>query len=138
MTTVFDKIISGDLPSAKIYEDDIILAFMDAFPQTNGHCLIIPKSPQPDLLSMPDDELHHIIVFSKRLAKAVNKALAPDGIRIMQFNGEAAGQTVFHYHMHVMPMWNGQAPKAHADEKAVSLDELQKTADLIRQALDEQ
>ncbi|UJF24571.1 HIT family protein [Suttonella sp. R2A3] len=135
MATVFDRILSGELPSATIYEDERIYVFMDAFPQTLGHCLIIPKRAQPDLFTMPDDDLAYIIQFSKKLAHALRKALSPDGIRVMQFNGEAAGQSVFHYHMHLIPMWHEQKMGGHGD-KAVALEALQATADKIIEVLD--
>lgn len=136
MSTIFQKILDGDIPSAKVYEDAIIYVFMDAFPQSKGHTLIIPKVAEPDLFSMPDDTLSHIIKFSKRLALAQRKAFACDGIRVMQFNGEAAKQTVFHYHMHLMPMWHGQSIEAHAD-KAQPFEVLQAQAQALAQALEQ-
>lgn len=132
--TIFHKILSGELASAKIYEDDFIFAFMDAFPQAKGHALIIGKNGSADLFDMDDEILGHIIKFSKKLARAQREVFQPEGIRVMQFNGAAAGQTVFYYHMHLLPVYKNETLNAHAD-KAVALDELQQQAELLRIAL---
>ena len=116
---VFAKIIRGEIPCAKIYEDDDTLSFMDAMPQTDGHALIVPKRAQAeDLLDMPPDALHAVIVTTQKIAQAVDRAFRPDGIRIMQFNRPAAGQSVFHIHFHVIPMYEGVPMKLHAREMA--------------------
>ncbi|MDO4643467.1 MAG: HIT family protein [Cardiobacteriaceae bacterium] len=132
--TIFNKILSGEIPCAKIYEDDMIFAFMDAFPQSKGHSLIIPKRYAANLLEMDVESLQKIITFSQNLAQAQKKALAADGIRVVQYNGEAAGQTVFYYHMHLIPMWANQSLGMHG-KGAADLVELQKTADMIAAAL---
>lgn len=112
--TIFHKILRGEIPSARIYEDDWIYAFMDAFPQTRGHALIIAKQGGGENLLTTDEEaLSRIIRFSKKLAHAQMKVFQPDGIRVMQFNGEAAGQTVFYYHMHLIPAWKAYQGEAH-------------------------
>lgn len=133
--TIFQKILDGDIESAKIYEDELIYVFMDAFPQSRGHALIIPKQAERDLFTMPVKTLAHIIEFSQRLAKAQMQALSADGIRVMQFNGEAAGQSVFHYHMHLIPMWHEQDLQAHGDKPA-ALEQLQDIAKKISAALE--
>ncbi|WP_072281997.1 HIT family protein [Rappaport israeli] len=133
--TIFQKILDGDIESAKIYEDELIYVFMDAFPQSRGHALIIPKQAERDLFTMPVKTLAHIIEFSQRLAKAQMQALSADGIRVMQFNGEAAGQSVFHYHMHLIPMWHEQDLEAHGDQ-SVALEQLQDIAKKISAALE--
>lgn len=138
MSTVFDKVLSGELPSAKIYEDERIYVFMDAFPQSKGHTLIIPKNASPDIFDADPDDLTAIMLFSQRLAKALRQALHPDGIKVIQFNGSAAGQTVFHYHMHLIPVWENRRLGKHSDsDKAVPLETLKETAELIRKALDD-
>lgn len=116
--TVFHKILRGEIPCAKIYEDEEILSFMDAFPQSKGHALIIAKKGAPDLFTMPEDSLSAVIRFSKRLALAQRTLFAPDGIRVMQFNGKAAGQTVFYYHMHLLPIYSDGTEKAHGAQAA--------------------
>ncbi len=135
--TIFQKILDGEIDSAKIYEDNLIYVFMDAFPQSKGHALIIPKQPAKDLLTVPADILAHIIRFSQRLAKAQMQVLSPDGIRVMQFNGEAAGQTVFHYHMHLIPVWQDRALGEHGKNKAPSLAELKEIAYSLATVLDQ-
>lgn len=135
--TIFSKILAGEIPSAKVYEDDFIYVFMDAFPQSLGHTLIIPKRAAPDLLSVDAESLQHIILFSQKLARAQKSALAADGIRVVQYNGAAAGQTVFHYHMHLIPMWEGKKLGNHYTG-AAPLAELQETAAKIQSALESQ
>lgn len=116
---VFAKILRGDLPCHKVYEDDFALAFMDLFPQSPGHCLVVPKTPARNLFDIDEGELAVLITRVKKVASAVRKALAPEGVLIAQFNGVAAGQTVFHIHFHVIPRWaaapiagHGQAGRA--------------------------
>lgn len=135
MPTVFDKILAGELPCAKIYEDDKIFAFMDAFPQSTGHSLIIPKRGGRDIHEVSDADLSAVIVFSRRLAGALRDVLQPDGIKVVQFNGAAAGQTVYHYHMHLIPVWVGKPLSGHADDKSVALETLEAQAAEIRAAL---
>ncbi|SUO97089.1 purine nucleoside phosphoramidase [Suttonella ornithocola] len=133
--TVFHKILSGSIPSAKIYEDDNIYAFMDAFPQAKGHALIIPKYyAAENLFDMNDEVLAKIIQFSRRLACAQKKVFQPDGLKVMQFNGEVAGQTVFYYHMHLLPVYQNQVESKHAD-KAVDLEILKEQAKALSKAL---
>lgn len=134
-TTVFHQLLNGELPSATIYQDAYIYAFMDAFPQSRGHALIIGKKGAPDLLRMDDDTLCHIVRFSRRLANAQQKVFRPDGIRVMQLNGTAAGQTVFYYHMHLLPVWADQPLAPHGD-KAVDFATLEAQADALAEALE--
>lgn len=135
---IFAKIIAGDIPSVKIHEDDDVLAFMDAFPQTKGHCLVIPKSPgATNLLDADPAMLATLIGHTQKIAQAVEKALSPDGIRIAQFNGAAAGQSVFHIHFHIIPVWDGHMEKPHADPSSGMADAgaLEEIAAQIRAAL---
>ena len=135
---IFAKIIKGDIPSVKIYEDDEVLAFMDAFPQTRGHTLVIPKQARAtNLLTVEPDVLSTLIQRTQTIAKAIDKALAPDGIRIAQFNGAPAGQSVFHIHFHIIPVWEGGAMKPHADPSSGMADPkaLEEIAVEIRAAL---
>lgn len=132
---VFAKIIAGDIPSATVFETDKVLAFMDAFPQSEGHSLVIPKaSGITNLLEAPADLLPAVIEGTQTLARAVKAALSPDGIRIAQFNGAAAGQTVFHLHFHVIPVWETRATAPHGGGQAAFAD-LERVAEKIKAAL---
>lgn len=135
MTTVFHKILAGEISCAKIYEDAHILAFMDAFPQAKGHALIIAKTGSADIFGMDEASLAHIIRFSKKLALAQKAVFSPDGIKVMQFNGAAAGQTVFYYHMHLLPVYLDEKEEKHGD-KAVDLRVLEEQAQALSAALE--
>lgn len=115
---VFGRILRGELPAAKVHEDDQVLVIMDAFPQARGHTLVIPKSPARNLLEVDDAGLAAAAATVRRVARAVEAALKPDGIVVTQFNGSPAGQTVFHLHFHVIPRWDGQASRAHGGAPA--------------------
>ena len=105
---IFAKILRGEIPSARVYEDDHVLAFMDAFPQSRGHTLVILKEAKArNLLDVEPEPLQHLVAGVQRLARAVRAALNPDGIVVTQFNGALAGQTVFHLHFHIIPRWEG-------------------------------
>jgi histidine triad (HIT) family protein len=135
-TNIFARIIRGEIPSVPIFEDDDVLAFMDAFPQSRGHCLVISKTSRArNILDVEPEVLAVLSAAVQRLARAVRKALVPDGIVVTQFNGAPAGQTVFHLHIHVIPRWEGQALGRHAGGMA-DIAELKSTADMIRAALD--
>lgn len=100
---IFCKIVASDLPCFKLYEDDRVLSFMDINPYNDGHCLVITKSHCPDLFAADPDDLAAVARATQRIAAAVKQAMSPDGLNILQANGAAAGQTVFHYHCHVFP-----------------------------------
>ena len=106
---IFAKILRGEMPCVKVYEDEQVLAFMDIFPQAPGHVLVVPREPARNLLELTDGALERV----KRIAKAVKKALNPDGIVMTQFSGAPAGQTVFHVHFHIIPRKEGDALGAH-------------------------
>ena len=111
---IFAKILRGEAPSAKVYEDADIFAFMDVFPQARGHTLVIPKqSKGRNLLEVEPEVLARVIVGVQRVTKAVRDALNPDGIIVTQFNGAPAGQTVYHLHFHIIPRWEGQSLGRH-------------------------
>jgi histidine triad (HIT) family protein len=132
---IFAKILSGDIPCAKVYEDSRILSFMDAFPQSKGHTLVIPKVKARNLFDIPSEHLQNLIHHTQRVARAVRGALDPDGIRIMQFNGEAAGQTVFHIHFHILPIWADTHLGRHASGQMADMDSLKELAARIRAKL---
>jgi histidine triad (HIT) family protein len=105
MPSIFSRIVSGEIPALKIYEDAQTLAFMDINPASRGHALVISKIEYPDLYTIPAEALAAVMRAVQRIALALREALQPDGINIIQNNGAAAGQTVFHYHVHVIPRW---------------------------------
>ncbi|NEX91349.1 HIT family protein [Caulobacter sp. 17J65-9] len=115
---VFAKILRGDMPATKVYEDDQVLAIMDVFPQSRGHTLVIPKVEARNLLDIDPAALQGLITRVQKVARAVEKALDPDGVTVMQFNGAAGGQTVFHLHFHIVPRWEGTAMGRHAEGMA--------------------
>jgi histidine triad (HIT) family protein len=105
---IFVRLMRGELPCAKVFEDEDIFAFMDAYPQGLGHALVIHKrSRARNLLEAEPAELNTLVAGVKLLAAAMRRALKPDGITVMQFNGAASGQTIFHLHFHVIPRWEG-------------------------------
>ncbi|MDC7675683.1 HIT family protein [Asticcacaulis machinosus] len=132
---IFAKILSGDIPCAKVYEDARILSFMDAFPQAKGHTLVIPKVSARNLFDIRCEDLQNLIAHTQKIGRAVRSVLEPDGIRIAQFNGEAAGQTVFHIHFHIIPAWDDAAPRAHASGQMADLNELKDLASRIKAKL---
>ena len=112
---IFAKILRGEAPAARVFEDDHILSFMDVFPQARGHTLVIPKHYQArNLLDEEPAVLANVILGVQRVTRAVRAALKPDGIVVTQFNGAPAGQTVFHLHFHIIPRWEGVALGRHA------------------------
>ncbi|WP_416878109.1 HIT family protein [Litorimonas sp.] len=123
-TNVFAKIIDGEVPSAKVHEDKDTLIIMDAFPQSRGHCLIIPKRPVRNLLELAPKDIGRLFGTVQRVAQAVDKAFNPDGIVVTQFNGAPAGQSVFHLHVHVIPKFEGEAFAGHGDAKSGDMDAL--------------
>ena len=133
---IFAKILRGEIPCAKVYEDDDVLSFMDAFPQTRGHTLVIPKAPSRNLLDTDAEVLANLIQKTQMIAKGVNVAFNPDGIVITQFNGAPAGQTVFHLHFHILPRYAGGKMAVHASGKMADMDELDHQATKIRASLD--
>ncbi|AKR55988.1 HIT family hydrolase [Devosia sp. H5989] len=113
-SNIFAKILAGDIPSHKVYEDGDVLAIMDVFPQSRGHVLVIPKIASRNLLDADPEVLSAVIPKVQKLAQAVMKATSADGFRLVQFNEAPAGQTVFHLHFHIMPVYEGQELARHA------------------------
>jgi histidine triad (HIT) family protein len=129
---IFAKILRGELPSARVFEDDHVFAFMDVFPQSKGHTLVIPKqSAARNLLEEEPKVLETLILGVQRVARAVRAALKPDGIVITQFNGSASGQTVYHLHFHIIPRWEGVPLGRHASGQMADPGELKALADQI-------
>jgi histidine triad (HIT) family protein len=117
---IFCRIAEGDAPAAKVYEDELSLAFLDLFPVTEGHTLVIPKAHYENLFEASEATLPAVWLAARRVARALRKALAPDGMMVFQLNGAAAGQTVFHYHAHLVPRAAGSELRLHGREKANS------------------
>ncbi len=117
-TNIFAKILRGEIPCHKIYEDEHTLAFMDVMPQVEGHCLVIPKKPSRGLLDADPAVLAHLMTTVQTVATAAKKAFNADGIQIRQYNEEAGGQTVFHLHVHILPMKSGVPMKPHSGKMA--------------------
>jgi histidine triad (HIT) family protein len=122
---VFAKILRGEFPCYKVYEDDHTLAFLDIMPRAPGHTLIIPKAPARNILDVAPDDLAHVARAAQKIARAAMKAFDADGITVQQFNEAAGGQVVFHLHVHVMPRHDGIAllPPASRKEDPKILEE---------------
>lgn len=133
---LFAKILRGELPAVKVYEDDETLAFMDIFPQTRGHLLVVPKNVRArNFLELPEERVAPLLQTVHRLTKAATAALKPDGVTVTQFNGEDAGQTIFHLHFHIIPRYAGQRLAGHGHGKRADITELQEIAAQIAAAL---
>jgi histidine triad (HIT) family protein len=131
---IFAKILRGEIPSHQVYTDADTVAFMDVMPQGPGHTLVLPRAPSRNLLDAAPETVGPLMSTVQRIARAVKRAFAADGVTIMQFNGPASGQTVFHLHFHVIPRFEGTPLKPHSGEmeKPQVLDG---NAEKIRQAL---
>ncbi len=133
---IFAKIIRGEIPSVKVFEDDKVLAFMDVFPQSRGHALVISKvSKARNILEVEPEVLAELAAATRRLTRAAVAALKPDGVVVTQFNGAPAGQTIFHLHFHVIPRYEGQALGRHGEGGMADVEELKVLAAQISAAL---
>lgn len=129
---LFAKILRGEVPAVKVYEDDVALAFMDLFPQARGHVLVMPKHAQArNLLELAPEKIGPLMERVQRVTKAVAKALNPDGIAITQFNGAPAGQTIFHLHVHIIPRYDGERLAGHGHQNKADIKELESLAKQI-------
>ena len=115
-TNVFAKILRGELPSHKIYEDADTFAFMDIMPRGDGHCLVIPKQPSRNILDADPAVLATLIASVQKISRAVVKAFSADGVTVQQFNEPAGGQVVFHLHFHIIPRFDGVALRPHTGQ----------------------
>ncbi|MGX5218679.1 HIT family protein [Pseudomonas sp. S9] len=116
---IFAQIIRGDAPCYKLYEDDDVLAFLDVFPQSYGHSLVIPKrAAARNMLDIDSESLCKVMQVVQKITRALVDELQPAGVQVAQFNGAPAGQTVFHIHMHVIPRFAGEDLGIHASAKA--------------------
>src|SRR5687768_1274487 len=134
-TNIFAKILRGELPSHKIYEDADTFAFMDIMPRGDGHCLVVPKQPSRNILDADPDSLGTLIRAVQKVSRAVMKAFSADGVTVQQFNEPAGGQVVFHLHFHIIPRFDGVALRPHTGQMEKP-DILSANAGKIRAALD--
>jgi histidine triad (HIT) family protein len=117
-SNIFGRILRGELPAHKVYEDETALVMMDLFPQSRGHTLVVPKAASRNLLDADPSALAAVIPLVQKVAKAVKTVTGADGIRVAQFNEAPAGQTVFHLHFHIVPAYEGVPLAIHAAGKA--------------------
>ena len=129
---IFCAIAAGEIPSFKVYEDDLVLAYLDINPFTLGHTLVIPKAHSTGLLDTPPDVLKEIIVRVQKVAAHLKSALPCDGFNILQNNGEAAGQTVHHLHFHIVPRYGEAVTEIAFANKKGDMDALAKLAERVR------
>jgi len=131
---VFAKILRNEMSSHRVYEDEQTLAFMDIMPVAKGHTLVIAKTKGENIFDLDEESLSAVIKTTKRVAEAIKKALQPSGVIITQLNGAKAGQTVFHYHMHIIPVYEKAPFQPHANDLE-DAGVLASTAETIKQTL---
>ena len=134
-SNIFAKILRGELPCYKIYEDDKALAFLDIMPRAPGHTLVLPKAPARNLLDVDPADLAHVMRTAQKIARAAVKVFDADGITIQQFNESAGGQVVFHLHVHVIPRKDGvpmKPPASVKEEASVLSDQALKLSAALR------
>jgi histidine triad (HIT) family protein len=131
---IFAKILRGEIPSQRVYEDDAVVAFMDVMPQGTGHTLVVPKAPSRNLLDADAATLGPLMAAVQKVAQAAVKAFAADGVTVIQFTEAPAGQSVFHLHVHVIPRFDGVPLKPHTG-KMEDPTVLTANAEKLRQAL---
>ena len=132
---IFAKILRGELPCHKVYEDDKAIAFLDIMPRAPGHTLVLPKAPARNLLDIAPADLAHVMQVAQKIAQAQMRAFNADGITLQQFNESAGGQVVFHLHVHVIPRHEGVAIKPPAsikEEPSVLSDQALKLAAALK------
>ena len=132
MTTVFEKIIGGEIPSAKVYEDDLVFAFMDAGQVNPGHVLVATRKPFVTLMDADEESAAAMMRAAHRIARAVQEAFRPDGITILQANKPAGWQTVPHLHLHVLPRYDNDGVELTWPRKEPGMDKLREYAAMIR------
>lgn len=130
---IFCKIAAGEIPSNTIYEDDSYRVILDLGPAAKGHALILPKEHYADIYELPDDKAGEVFRLAKKMAGRMKSALGCDGFNVVQNNGEIAGQTVFHFHMHLIPRYENDGQKIGWTPGEPSQEELRETARIIRE-----
>lgn len=137
MPTIFTRIVNGEIPVNKVYEDADTLAFLDISPASRGHVLVICKNECANLLELSDADVVATARTSQRVARALMAALRPDGINVVQNNGAAAGQTVFHYHVHLIPRWHDDGVVAFWQPGQLTPEDAQQLVALLQPHLAE-
>ncbi len=132
---IFCKIANGEILANALYEDDLVKVIFDLSPASEGHVLILPKSHYDDVYSLDDDTAAHIFKVAVKIANAMKKSLNIDGLNIVQNNGEAAGQTVFHFHMHIIPRYTDDTVNIKWVPGKISEDEIEKLKNKIGAAI---
>jgi len=132
VSTVFEKLLSGEWPCAKVWEDELVFAFMDAGQVNDGHVIVATKAPRPTLLDCSDDEAAALMRAARRVALAVQAAFQPEGITILQANREAGFQTVPHVHLHVLPRYQGDGVELSWPRKEPGIERLRELAARLR------
>ena len=137
MSSIFTKIIAKEIPAHFVYEDDLVVAFLDISQATKGHTLVVPKAYYKDIFSVPEDLAAHVFKVAVRVANAIKVAFEPEGINILSNNGETSGQTVFHFHLHLIPRYEKDDVKFSMKNNMsnLSLDDYKERARLIKAAL---
>jgi histidine triad (HIT) family protein len=134
---IFAKILRGELPSHKVYEDERAFAFLDIMPRAPGHTLVIPKAPARNILDVTPDDLAYVMTVAQKIARTAMKVFSADGVTVQQFNEPAGGQVVFHLHVHVIPRKDGvplKPPASHKEEPSVLADQALKLAAALKGA----
>jgi histidine triad (HIT) family protein len=131
---IFARILRGEIPCVKVFEDASTLAFMDVMPESEGHVLVVPKEPAQDIFDLSADGLTAMMATTRKVARAVDKALGPDGIQLRQYNRAPAGQSIFHVHFHILPIREGVGLAPHG-KVMVDAAKLEPTAAKIRSEL---
>lgn len=132
---IFCKLAQGEIPSTTLYEDDDFRVFFDVNPATLGHCLIVPKEHYDDIFSMDEEVAGKLFVLAAKVAKELKKELKCDGLNLLQNNGVVAGQTVFHFHVHIIPRYEGDQVVIHSEPGTPDMEALAALADKVGKAL---
>jgi histidine triad (HIT) family protein len=132
---VFAKILRGEMPAHKVYEDEHTLAILDIMPRGDGHALVLPKAPSRNLFDIAPDDLARLMATVRKVARAAKEAFAADGVTVQQFNESAGGQVIFHTHVHVLPRFEGVALRPHTGEMETE-EVLKANAEKLRRALE--
>ncbi|MCI8717475.1 MAG: HIT family protein [Lachnospiraceae bacterium] len=132
---IFCKIASGDIPSYTLYEDNLFKVFLDLSPTSFGHALLIPKEHYANLFELEDEIASKIFVLAKKVASAMKTSLQCDGFNLLQNNGEIAGQTMFHFHIHLIPRYKDDNTKITFDHKSLKEEDAKRILDTIKKCL---
>ncbi len=135
MASIFSRIVNGEIPANKVFENEQTLAFLDINPASRGHTLVICKAEYPTLWEVPADLVVAVAQTAQRVAQALRAALKPDGLTVLQNNGAAAGQVVFHYHVHLIPRWESDQVLRFQKPKEIAAEELAALAATLRSHL---